>query len=452
MIKKTITEYLNEGNAGYALYTIENRAIPSVVDGFKTSQRKVLSDALEVWKNTKSPKRVYQFAGSVAFNKKFHHGNTSLEDTIVGMCQDFKNNLSLFDTDGQFGSMRLPNGVGASRYIGCSLNDLQKNIFLDNNLLEILEDEGSKVEPKYFLPIIPTVLVNGTSGIAVGFASTIFNRHPLELIETCLNYLKTGKIKGDLKPFIKNYSGDIIRDSENNLRFFFKGSFIKVNQTTVKITEYEPSMTYDKIEELLYNLVENGKIVSYENLSKDTIEINVKFRKDELEKLSEQDLRMLFKLDSSDTENLTVLDENGKLKIFSNTEDLIKHFLDFRLTFYQKRKELLLHDLERQLTIFKNKARFVELVGKKTIKINNQVKIVVIEQLVKNKFNTIDESFDYLLGMSIYSFTEEYYQKFLEGIKNVEIEIVKVLSIGEKDMYIEDLKNLQSIVKKMFKK
>ena len=194
MNQKSITEFLSNEYKEFALYSIEGRAIPSVTDGFKPTQRKILHIANQVWK-TGSEKnlKVFQLSGKVASDAFYHHGDMSLSNAIINLAQKFKNNAPLLEEDGQFGSLRSPQ-PGAPRYIGTKLSPNFRLIYKDFDLLEYKEEEGEKIEPKFFLPIVPTVLINGGSGIAVGFASNILNRDIKEIIDACVKCINSKKI------------------------------------------------------------------------------------------------------------------------------------------------------------------------------------------------------------------------------------------------------------------
>ena len=175
--QKTISEFLSQEYKEFSLYTIENRAIPSVIDGFKPTHRKIIHVSNSIWKTgNEKPLKVFQLAGKVASDAFYHHGNSSLESAIITSAQSFKNNLPLLEEIGQFGSLRSPEPA-AARYIGTKLHNNFKLLYKDSELLTFREEEGEFIEPHFFLPIIPTVLVNGSSGIAVGFSSNILNRN-----------------------------------------------------------------------------------------------------------------------------------------------------------------------------------------------------------------------------------------------------------------------------------
>jgi len=446
MIEKSITEFLSQEYKEFALYSIEGRAIPSIIDGFKPTQRKIIHIANIVWKNgTEKNLKVFQLSGKVASDAFYHHGDMSLSNAIINLAQKFKNNAPLLEEDGQFGSLRSPQ-AGAPRYIGTKLSPNFKLMYKDFELLEYKEEEGEKIEPKFFLPIIPTVLINGGSGIAVGFASNILNRDVKEIIDVCVKYLNGKKIT-TVKPSLTGFTGNYIQDTENNKKWYIRGKFEKINTSTIKITELPPSMTYEKYEEILDKLVENKSIVSYEDNCKDNIDYTIKFTRVGLDILSDDMIFNLLKLVESETENFNTLDETGKLKIFESVEDIIKYFVDFRLSYYQIRKDHQLNKLQEELKILRNRGKFIKSILDGKIIVNNKSKEEIVSQIESLAIEMIDGSYDYLLRMAIYSLTKEMFEKLKEdfGAKKEEIEKLKL--IDPKDMYIDDLAEL----KKKFK-
>lgn len=446
MKEKTISEFLSEEYKEFAMYVIEGRAIPSVIDGFKPTQRKIIHISNQLWKNgNEKTKKVFQLAGVVADQAYYHHGNASLENAIITMAQRFKNNAPLLEEEGQFGSLRSPQ-PGAPRYIGTKLSENFRLIYKDFELLEFKEEEGESIEPNYFLPIVPTVLLNGSSGIAVGFSSNILNRDIKTIIDACLKVL-SGKETGEIKPSLNGFTGDYIQDSENKKRWMIRGKFIRANTSTVKISELPPSMTYEKYEELLDKLVDDKLIVSYDDNCKDNVDYIIKFTRADLEKLDDEKLVKLLKLEESSTEIYSTLDELGKLKIFESTSEIIKYFVEFRLQYYHKRKQFLLDKLNRELKILSNRGRFIKAILDEKLKVNNIPKIEIIKGIEELGLDKIDDSYDYLLRMPIYSLTKEVFDKLKADFIEKKNEISKIESTEPKDMYIEDLNEL----KKKFK-
>lgn len=446
MTEKTISDFLSNEYKEFAMYSIEGRAIPSVVDGFKPTQRKIIHISNQIWKNGSEKNiKVFQLAGKVASDAFYHHGNTSLENAIVTMAQKFKNNASLLEEDGQFGSLRSPQ-PGAARYIGTKLSENFRLIYKDFDLLDYKEEEGESIEPKYFLPIIPTVLLNGSSGIAVGFASNVLNRDIKSIIDSCVRVIE-GKKLSSIKPSLNEFTGEFIQDKENPKRWIIRGKFQKLNTSTVKISELPPSMTYEKYEEILDKLVDNKDIVSYDDNCKDNVDYTIKFNRVVLESLDDTALIKLLKLEESSTEIFTTLDEYGKLKIFETSEEIIEYFTNFRLAYYNIRKQHTLDKLNRELKILSNRGRFIKAILDEKLKINNVSKIEIIKSIETLGLEQIDDSYDYLLRMPIYSLTKELFDKMKQDftVKKEEIKILE--DTDPKDMYLLDLSEL----KKKFK-
>lgn len=443
----TITDFLSEDYKDYSLYTMENRAIPSVIDGLKPVHRKIIFVANDIWKTgNEKVLKVFQLAGNVAADAFYHHGNMSLENAIVTMAQSFKNSLPLLNEHGQFGTLRSPE-PGAPRYIGTKLSNNFRLLYKDFELLENKIEEGEVIEPKYFLPIIPTVLLNGSSGIAVGFSSNILNRDPNDLIDACVNILKGKKIN-IVKPYIKSFNGDIINDEENNKRWIMRGKLEVKNTSTVHITELPPSMTYEKYEDILEELCDKKIIVSYDNNCKNNIDYTVKFTREDLAKYDEEKLIRLLKLEESNTEIFTTLDEEGKIKIFETDTEIIEYFVNFRLHFYFKRKEYILNKLKHDLKVLMNRGKFINAILNDKLDVKNKSKLEIINHIEDMELDKIDDSYDYLLRMPIYSLTKELYDKLKEDFVAKKEEITTIEGIEPKTMYLEDLKELKQKINK----
>jgi DNA topoisomerase-2 len=446
MSEKSIFEFLSTDYKAFALYSIEGRAIASVIDGLKPTQRKILHGCTLVWKTgTEKPLKIFQLSGKIASDCFYHHSNTSLDSAIINMAQKFKNNMALLDDIGQFGSLRSPT-PGAARYIGTKLNQNFKLLYKDFELLEYKEEEGSKIEPKYFLPIVPTILINGSSGIAVGFASNILNRNPIDIIEACENVIKGKKIK-EILPFNNYFKGEYIQDSNNPKRWIIRGKFNIVNTTTIKITELPPSITYEKYEAILDGLVESKLIVSYDDNCKDDINYTVKFTRESLSSLNTESIIKLLKLEESETEIFTSLNEEGKLLIFENSTDIIHYFVNFRLKYYIKRKEYLLDKMKYDLKILSNKGRFIKFILDNKLEIKNKSKDEIVNNITSLGLEKIDNSYDYLLRMPLWSLTKELFEKLKEDFTSKKVDIEKLSLVEPRDMYLTDLLELKKKIK-----
>jgi DNA topoisomerase-2 len=447
---RPIEDFFDNEYLGYSRHVVENRAIPSVIDGFKPSQRKIAFVANRVFKTGgEKPLKVFQLAGRIASEAFYHHGGGSLEAAITTMTQEFKNSMPIFQGIGQFGSLRSPE-AGAARYIGVKFNDNFRLLYKDFDLVDPQHEEGEEIEPKFFLPIIPTVLLNGGSGIAVGFATNILNRHPLDLIDACMDALDGKKIR-DLRPWIKGFHGTFDRSPDSPRSWSIKGSYTVKNTSTVEVTEIPPSFTYEKYESYLDGLVEKGVLSSYDDHSSDRVHYVLKFPRTNLAELQKKNkLDDVLKMREGEGENLTTLDENGKLKVFERAEEIVDYFVGFRLGYYGKRKARLLADLTRQIDLLDAKSRFIDAVIKGRIVVANEKKPDIIKAIEKESIPKQDESYDFLLGMPIWSLTYEKYVELQKKLDETTKERDRVTKTSPEDFYRQDLKDLRKQVQKVY--
>jgi DNA topoisomerase-2 len=447
---RPIEDFFDNEYLGYSRHVVENRAIPSVIDGFKPSQRKIAFVANRVFKTGgEKPLKVFQLAGRIASEAFYHHGGGSLEAAITTMTQEFKNSMPIFQGIGQFGSLRSPE-AGAARYIGVKFNDNFRLLYKDFDLVDPQHEEGEEIEPKFFLPIIPTVLLNGGSGIAVGFATNILNRHPLDLIDACMDALDGKKIR-DLRPWIKGFHGTFDRSPDSPRSWSIKGSYTVKNTSTVEVTEIPPSFTYEKYESYLDGLVEKGVLSSYDDHSSDRVHYVLKFPRTNLAELQKKNkLDDVLKMREGEGENLTTLDENGKLKVFERAEEIVDYFVGFRLGYYGKRKARLLADLTRQIDLLDAKSRFIDAVIKGRIVVANEKKPDIIKAIEKESIPRQDESYDFLLGMPIWSLTYEKYVELQRKLDETTKERDRVTKTSPEDFYRQDLKDLRKQVQKVY--
>lgn len=216
--KDTYLDYSQAGSEGvkysdfinkeYVLFSNydNQRSIPHVIDGMKPSQRKVLFGCIK--RKLRGEIKVAQLVGYVAEHSAYHHGEASLQGTIVNMAQNFtgSNNVNLLTPSGQFGTRRMGGKDSASpRYIFTKLEPVARAIFHpdDDALLSYLNDDGASIEPDFYVPVIPMVLVNGADGIGTGWSTTVQNYNPREILANLRR-----QIAGEpLEPMIPSYHG-----------------------------------------------------------------------------------------------------------------------------------------------------------------------------------------------------------------------------------------------------
>ena len=289
------------------------------------------------------------------------------------------------------------------------------------------------------------VIINSSISIGMGYASNILGRNPKDVINSCISYIEGKKIK-ELKPWMTEFSGEWVRDVENKRKWYIQGKYeISNKKSEIHITELPPSITFEKYESYLDELVEKKILKDYDNNSSSGVDYILKFKKEEFDKIisDKEKLEKLLKINDCVTENLTTLDENEKLKIFDCVEDIVKYFVDFRLVFYQKRKDFLIDKLTKELRVLAFKAKFIKSIIDKKLVVNNVKKEVIIKWLDENKFEKIDDSYNYLLNMPIYSLTNEKYMELMKNAKDKKDELDLIKKKEPKEMYLTDLNELK---------
>jgi len=444
-IKQTYESFINHELIEYSM--ADNlRSIPSSIDGLKPSQRKILYTLFK--KNYKDQIKVSSFAGGISELTSYHHGQVSLEGSIVGMAQNYvgSNNINLLEPKGQFGT-RLKGGKdsSASRYIFTKLNPITRNLFIkdDDKILHYLNDDGYNIEPDFYVPIIPNILVNGSDGIGTGWRSDIPKYSPMEITDYLINKINHKRKNLTLIPSYKGFKGEIIWDEENN-RFSSLGVFNKVNSTTINITELPIGMWNDKYYDYLDKLVEEKKIKDYVKNCTD-IEVNVSIfvSRTDMKNILEEPYKFLNLETYMHMKNMYAFDENYKLKKFETPYDLIDYFYDIRLSYYGKRKKYLIDKINLDKSIIYNRIKFINGVISNKIKIHRMAKDNIVSQLDVLKLMKIDESYDYLLGMPIYSLTKEKMIELKEQYEKKKAELEEIKNTEITKMWLKDLKELK---------
>ena len=375
--------------------------------------------------------------------------NSSLSSSIVGMAQNFKNSMPVLEAIGQFGSLRSPESA-AARYISTKLHKNFRLLYMDFDLLTPRYEEGNEIEPQYFLPIIPTVLLNGGSGIAVGFATNILNRNPIDLIDACVKALD-GKSFKEPTPWYFGFNGPVARETSGDLSWTFRGRYDIRNTTTVDVTELPPSMTYEKFDAYLSDLEDANRITGYENHCQSNVAYTLKFRREDLKTLTENGrLDKFLKILEKDSENFTVLDEHGNLKIFDSAIEIIEYFVKFRLTYYFKRKQHLIDTLTHEATAMSAKSAFIKAIIDGKLKITNTPKAEIVTFLEKNKYYQVNGSYQYLLAMPIHNLTAEMYSSLISDEKAKWDEVAVTKKKDPSEMYRADLLELRKVLVKSY--
>ena len=459
-------DFINKELIHFSKYDCE-RSIPNVMDGLKISLRKILFAGFK--KNLTSEIKVAQFTGYVSEHSGYHHGEASLNGAIVGMAQNFvgSNNINLFLPNGQFGT-RLRGGKDSAseRYIYTLLSPITRKLFpnTDDNILNYLDDDGLSVEPTFYAPIIPMVLVNGTKGIGTGFSTEVLCYNPTEIIEYIRGRLMTGEFETtrEFIPYYEGFNGSIANVSEG--KFIVRGRHEVVGDDKVRITELPVGLWTDDFKEYLEKLTDttdkNGKKVTpivkdYDDMSKDTtVDITVTMTKGTVKELSSKildagtgctELEKTLKLYTTmSTTNMHLFDANDKLRKYTSPNDIIHDYFDTRMRLYVERKDYMIKQLERELLILSNKHRYIQETLDGDIDLRRKKRAEITEMLQSKKFDTLDndEDYKYLIKMSMDSVTEENVEKLSNQYNDKlrELEILKETTTEQ--MWMKELDDL----------
>ena len=442
-------EFIHKELIHFSKYDCD-RSIPNLMDGLKISLRKILYSAFK--KNLTNEIKVAQFSGYVSEHSGYHHGEASLNGAIVGMAQNFvgSNNINLLLPNGQFGT-RLQGGKDSAseRYIFTMLNKITRTIYptLDDNILEYLNDDGQMVEPLYYIPIIPMVLVNGTKGIGTGFSTDVMCYNPLEIISYIKNKLKgnTFSINNKFIPYYEGFKGTI--EQIENEKFLIKGCYEKVGVDKIRVTELPIGFWTEDFKELLEKLIEpevgkDGKksvsiIKDYDDMSKDVnVDFTIEFAKGKLEEVEStkadygcNGLQKILKLYTTNTNtNMHLFNANDKLHKYESVEEIIDDYYVTRLKMYQTRKDYIISSLEKELLLLSNKSRYISEILNDTIDLRKKKKDDIVNLLSSKGYTMMndDTEFKYLVKMPMDSVTEENVKKLNADYSNKEIELTTI--------------------------
>ena len=412
------------------------RSIPSLLDGFKVSQRKAIYGIQDRGENA-AEIQVERIAAHVAAVSMYHHGAGSLESTIIGMAQKYpgSNNMNVFEPSGQFGS-RLSAEAASPRYVFTKFSDNFRKLFKkeDDIILKYQYEDGVKIEPEYYIPILPTVLINGSQGVGTGYASKILGYNPKDIKDAVMAVVAGKKIK-QLIPWFNGFKGNIYRNERQTV---IEGKFEIENTTTIKVTELPIGMYLDDFKDHLYNLEDKGFVKSFEDLStEDQFEFILTVPRSTTA-LDEETIKNKLKLISRETENFTLWDANKKIREFDTAEEIVIEFVAWRLERYEERRQKLLQINEDELKWLNNKLRFIEYYLDNSKKFSNKTKSELIEILEKEKFFDIDK----LIRIPIYSLTRDELEQLKKDITDVSAKIKALKSTNAGEMYKKELGEL----------
>lgn len=450
------------------------RSIPAMMDGLKPGQRKVLFTCFK--RNLVKELKVAQLAGSVAEQSAYHHGETSLMGTIINLAQNFigSNNVNLLQPIGQFGT-RIHGGKDAAspRYIFTALSPLARLLFnaKDDPLLKHTFDDNQRIEPEWYVPIIPMVLVNGSDGIGTGWSTKIQNYDVREVVNNIRRMLD-GQSPLKMIPCYKGFTGTI--EELDDSRAVCNGEISILDDTTIEITElpvktWTQSYKESVLEPMLQGTDKSPPMITdYKEYNTDTtIRFVVKMTPEKLAQAEAQGLHKIFKLQSSLSSNMVLFDSSGCIRRYNTVEEILKEFYENRLDLYNRRKNYLEGLLSAESLKLDNCARFIMEKIEGTITIENKPKKELIQMLVRrgydsdpikawkkaqDKLQAVEENaaeeeeeedsgpdFNYILSMALWCLTKEKKDELLKQRDAKAEELYVLKKKTGSDLWREDL-------------
>ncbi|KAK4157351.1 DNA topoisomerase [Chaetomidium leptoderma] len=459
------------------------RSLPSMIDGLKPGQRKVIYAAFR--RNLVSDQKVVELAGYISEVAAYHHGEQSLQQTIVGLAQTYvgSNNVNCLEPSGNFGS-RLSGGSDAAsaRYIHTRLSPFARRVFskLDEPNLEYQFDDGNTIEPKVYVPVLPMVLVNGADGIGTGWSTSIPNYHPMDIVKN----LKRRMGRLDLedpeeKPFVpmtpwfRGWKG--VTESDGPNRFKFNGIIRQdeQNPNEIHVTELPIRMWTDDFKSKLEDILRAEKTPSFikdyrEFNDHSTVHFIIEMEDKHLAAALEEGLMEKFKLTKSiGITNLVAFNTRGQIQKYESPEEIMEEYYHYRLKMYAERKKYWLGVYHADFRKLKNQYRFVSEIIENKLVVSKKKKAVLVQELRDRKYEAFppkddkkakptDEDlageeaeeeetsngardYDYLLGMPIWSLTNERLEKLKNQIAAKKAEYDELDALSEKDLWIKDL-------------
>ena len=455
--KRTITNFLNTEYLNYAFSVLEERAIPSVIDGFKPGARKIMHASLSGTTKDGKLYKLLALSGDAMRVSLYAHGDISLNGTIVNMCKSFNDNLNPLESDSQVGSLRDPDSAGAPRYLYVRHSKYMNLIYkIDYDLLDHIFEEGQYVEPMTYLPIIPTILCKNNVGVAVGYSMHSQAYNPLDVIDACKEVLncradKKDKITTTIYPYIRGIKKANWRYEEGN--WYNYGEW-KLNQSKdlMIVTDLPADVSYEDFEKLLNKFKEDDYIKMWKNKSTDGgVNYEITFSKKQLAIEMKKDrsghrIANKFKLIKQVPEDLFwLLDENHKLKYFQNKKEVIEYFVNYRLGIYTERKKKMVKILEERIKKNDELVKFIELVCKGKLKIRNRAKADIKVDMDSYKLPME------LISTPMSKVTIEERDELLKQNEEMKKELAYIKNTTEKQMYLNDLNNLRKELEKDFK-
>jgi len=388
----------------------------------------------------------------------------------------------------------------SERYIFTQLNKLTRLIYRqeDDAVLSYIDDDGQMVEPIYYAPAIPMILVNGSKGIGTGFSTDVIPHNPLQIIAYIRAMLR-GTADADrpvIEPYFKGFKGTIKNispelpttpcsgGSATYAKYLIKGTYEIIADRKVRITELPIGTWTDDYKEFLEKLMEapvaasvgdkdKGKgaasagvpvLKEYTDMSTDSVvDITVTFHpsyphtpKDLQAAIVDADAgtnkleKLLGLFTTQSTTNMNLFDAREKLRKYATIYNVIEDYYVERLSLYSKRKTAMLAQLTNELRVLTNRARYIQEVLDDSLELRRQTKEAVFAKMTAHGYEHIegDTEFKYLLKMPMDSVTDENVRHLLAERDSKRAQHKGLTDTTIQALWVRDLDELETEYKK----
>jgi DNA topoisomerase-2 len=434
-LKLPYTDFINKDLIHFSNYNLE-RAIPSVMDGLKVSQRKILYAAFK--RDLRSEIRVAQFAGYVSEHTGYHHGEASLNEAIVGMAQDFvgSNNIPWLVPQGQFGT-RLQGGKDSAspRYIHTYLQPRIRKIVpeADFPVLNYRDDDGLPVEPEWYAPVLPMLLVNGARGIGTGYSTYIPPCDPRQLKEMITKWLRghAHALDEQISVHYEGFKGLIVGGDSAI------GNWKTLKNDEVLVTELPPGTWTADYRDWLEKELSEGRIKDYVDTSTDKdIHIVIKG-------MENGPLQKSLAFTAKKT-NMHAFNHKGQIAKYDSLNAILKEYAEVRLALYETRRQQQISDIRAELPYHEDVMRFIEdqIADAPTLNFRKKARSVCETELEVAKYRKVSESFDYIFRLPVSTFTSEQVEKHRAKLVQLRVELVRLEALEAADMWLSELSDV----------
>jgi len=410
-IKRDLNDIVDIEAKQYGIYTLTNRAIPHLIDGFKPSHRFVISSALKDAKNSFS--KVASIAGNVS-KFGYAHGETSAAEAGVLMANDWSNNVNVLEGRGNFGS-RIVKDAAAARYIYAKVHDNFDLLFKDMNQEYEHPDTEIKI-PQFYVPVLPIVLSNGISGIATGFSTNILPHSTKWLIKACKEYVTTGKIV--TRPVIDfpSFKGTVIDNKDGS--YTQVGTYEVISPLQLKVTEIPTNLDWAKYSNILDKLQDDGKIVSWDDgTGSEGFEFTIKLKRGLKYNANDtEQINKLLKLEYKQTQNINIVTPGSditslstmyNLKTYDDARDVVKDFIDWVINnSLPTRIKTNIADVTGVIEYNEAKIKFINDVNDNVIDLRTTTKKQLITRIIKD-YKINEQTASQIVRIPVYGLTKD---------------------------------------------